>query len=342
MRRFVLTLAVSLVIGQLPSAAGAGEQTLFFQCQDIVFFGPCTRPAEPAPPARQAPPGSKAADAKPVSQPKPAAPAAAAAKPETTESLWAEPTVGPDGQTRVYLPPKAVRDFLDQPTPENAVAYLRWNRDRMQRVDQAVSTLQQAAEQEGLPVPKSPPSRPDALAAGMLPTPSGGVGGAPPRGSALAPPAAQVPMPPASGAPARGINVVYAFAAWCPYSRQQTPIINELAAYVPVRGIVFDSKPDDVQALRGALSFPVSSGNPDFRNQLGVKSYPTMLFLDGSRVVHVERGLQTPDRLLMLLSSLAVREGRTPTGPGVGALDHPVSAPIAAAAPSRDACQTRN
>ena len=93
-------------------------------------------------------------------------------------------------------------------------------------------------------------------------------------------------------------------ATWCPYSRRQTPIINQLAIHVPVRGIAFDSQPDEVQALRPALAFPVVQGDVDLRQRLGVRSYPTIFFYEGSRLHHVARGLQSPDRLVAVLAAL--------------------------------------
>ncbi len=48
-------------------------------------------------------------------------------------SEWAEPIISPSGRVSVYVPPKEVRDFLEESTPENARAYLAWNLKRIKK-----------------------------------------------------------------------------------------------------------------------------------------------------------------------------------------------------------------
>jgi thiol-disulfide isomerase/thioredoxin len=319
-----VTIALGLVLLFEGSSRGvlAAELGGFFACPEIVFFEPCSKTP---PPARAKPYIKDALDkAEPAQK---AVPQPPSAKPQVEESMWAEPVRGPDGQLRVYLPPKPVQDFLEKPTPENARAYLAWNQARIRQMDEAVNVMRDVAARQFGIVPKEPiaipagPSAPNAevgrVTSQLLSLPL------------LSPPAlARIQGPGSGETPARQISIVYTFATWCPYSRQQTPIINQLAAHVPVRGVVFDSKPEDVQALRPALAFPIMQGDVDLRQRLGVRSYPTIFFYEGSRLHHVARGLQPPDRVVSVLAALAGRQ-RLP-------------APEPGSQPAGDTCQLRS
>jgi len=298
----------------------AADTEGFFSCHEIVFFEPCPTTASTQPPSTEGPPNAGPQE---VSE----APSAKALRIE--ESIWAEPVRGPDGQLRVYLPPRPVRDFLERPTPENARAYLAWNLTRMRRMDEAVSVMRDVAAQEFGIATQGPFTLPVAR-----PEPNGGGGGATPQ--SLPPP---LPSPSATvttqlqgsssgDTAARRISIVYAFATWCPYSRQQTPTINQLATRVPVRGIAFESKPEDVQALRSTLAFTVVHGDAGLRQRLGVRSYPTLFFYEGPRLLHVARGLQPPDRLVAVLAALASRQ--------------PPPALDSSGPPAGDTCQLRS
>ena len=245
--------------------------------------------------------------------------------------MWAEAVRGPDGQLRVYRPPKPVRDFLEKPTPENARAYLAWNQARVRQMDEAVNVMRDvAAQQFGIPTDgpvmiPAPPAGPGAPASRGTPQP---LPPTPPLLLLPAPKTIQMQASAPGAAATRPISIVYAFATWCPYSRQQTPTINQLATQVPVRGIAFDSKPEDVQALRPALAFPVLQGDAGLRERLGVRSYPTIFFYEGSRLLHVTRGLQPPDRLVAVLATLAGRQT--------------LPAPESGGQPAGDTCQPRS
>ena len=322
MKRVTIALGLVLLVEGSSRGVLAAELGGFFACPDIVFFEPCSKTP---PPARAQPYIKDAPDkAEPAQK---AVPQPPSAKPQVEESMWAEPVRGPDGQLRVYLPPKPVQDFLEKPTPENARAYLAWNQARIRQMDEAVNVMRDVAARQFGIATKEPiaipagPSAPNAevgrVTSQLLSLPL------------LSPPALASTQGPTSGeTPARQISIVYTFATWCPYSRQQTPIINQLAAHVPVRGVVFDSKPEDVQALRPALAFPIMQGDVDLRQRLGVRSYPTIFFYEGSRLHHVARGLQPPDRLVSVLAALAGRQ-RLP-------------APEPGSQPAGDTCQLRS
>ena len=315
MKRVTIALGLVLLVEGSSRGVLAAELGGFFACPEIVFFEPCSKTP---PPARAQPYIKDAPDkAEPAQK---AVPQPPSAKPQVEESMWAEPVRGPDGQLRVYLPPKPVQDFLEKPTPENARAYLAWNQARIRQMDEAVNVMRDVAARQFGIATKEPiaipagPSAPNAevgrVTSQLLSLPL------------LSPPALASTQGPTSGeTPARQISIVYTFATWCPYSRQQTPIINQLAAHVPVRAIAFDSKPEEMQALRPALAFPVMQGDVDLRQQLGVRSYPTIFFYEGSRLLYVARGLRSPDRLVTVLAALASRQsppalasGREPGG----------------------------
>jgi hypothetical protein len=75
------------------------------------------------------------------------------------ESVWAEPIQGPDGRTSLYVPPKAVLAFLENPTRESAAGYLAWQEERMKKLKTAIeilSVLQKEKEAKAEPVRAEP------------------------------------------------------------------------------------------------------------------------------------------------------------------------------------------
>ena len=71
-------------------------------------------------------------------------------KPEAVESEWAEPIISPSGNVTIYVPPKEVKDFLDNPVPGNARAYLEWNTKRIRKFIIAQQLLEKEAKGMGL------------------------------------------------------------------------------------------------------------------------------------------------------------------------------------------------
>ncbi|RJP30016.1 MAG: hypothetical protein C4533_00120 [Candidatus Omnitrophota bacterium] len=67
--------------------------------------------------------------------------------PEVIPDEWAEPIISPTGQVTIYLPPKEVRDFLNNPDPENAKAYLQWNLKRIKKFLLAQELLRKEAKE---------------------------------------------------------------------------------------------------------------------------------------------------------------------------------------------------
>lgn len=62
---------------------------------------------------------------------------------------WAEPIVSPSGKVSVYVPPKEVKSFLEEPNPENAKAYLEWNLKRIKKFILAQELLAKESKRLG-------------------------------------------------------------------------------------------------------------------------------------------------------------------------------------------------
>jgi thiol-disulfide isomerase/thioredoxin len=213
------------------------------------------------------------------------------------DSLWAEPL----GSGQTYLPPRVVRDLLEDPTPERARAYLRWNERRLGAVRRALATLR--AEAADAELATSPPTaigrRSPAIVstAAVQPGASCATAGiapsdALPDAAALEPLFAPTAAGGAGSGPAR-LALVYVFATWCPYSARQTPI---LAAWVrehpdiPVVGVAVDSPPETVSALP-PLPFPVIRAGPSLKAALSIHAYPTVVLLRAGQPVSTAQGL---------------------------------------------------
>jgi len=67
--------------------------------------------------------------------------------PEVIPDEWSEPVISPTGQVTIYVPPKEVRDFLNNPDPENARAYLAWNLKRIKKFLLAQELLRKEAKE---------------------------------------------------------------------------------------------------------------------------------------------------------------------------------------------------
>jgi hypothetical protein len=214
---------------------------------------------------------------------------------------------GPCSKATPIVAVQSVRDFLENPTAGNARAYLAWNQARMRHLDEAVKVLREVAAQQVDDDPQL-----SIRVAAALPSLDSAVGPRP--SSSLSSPLPVTPSAPGrvdvnghAGDDAGPISILYAFATWCPYSRRQTTVMNQLATHVPVRGVAFDSKAEDVQALRGTLAFPVVHGDIALQQRLGVRSFPTIFFYKGARLLHIVRGFQPADRLVTVLAALPDR-----------------------------------
>lgn len=97
------------------------------------------------------------------------------------ESIWAEPIRQPDGRMSVYVPPKPVLQFLEDPTRERAREYLAWQEERAKKLKTAMEVLRDLRDEDtrvsgsrpapavpGVDAPASPPLPPPAPAAANL------------------------------------------------------------------------------------------------------------------------------------------------------------------------------
>ena len=280
-------LLLALLVVPLASA-GAGTPG-YFTCMVIRFFEPCPDVEER---------GASVEPERIAREPAWLTERRRGPDPQTTpvESIWAEPGRASDGGASVYVPPGPVREFLDAPTEERARAYLAWNQQRLDAIARATEVLGTIAAPQ--------PSR-SVTSPGTTPVPATCV--APAESGSLRDPRFPEPGPrtavPAAPAdrqlPSRGLAVVYAFASWCPHSARQTPIVAAWARSrpdLPVVGLLLDSPPGAERQL-DELPFPVQAGSPTLRDQLGVRGYPTILFLRDGVPVEAVSGLTPATRL---------------------------------------------
>ena len=211
------------------------------------------------------------------------------------ESIWVEPGRASDGGASVYVPPRPVREFLEVPTEERARAYLGVERtaprrDRPRHGGHGTVAAPQPSRSvtspgtARAPRPASRPRSQDRFAS--LDSRSWG----------RARPDALVADERLAG---RDLTVVYAFASWCPHSARQTPIVAAWARSrpdLPVVGLLLDSPPGAERQF-DELPFPVQAGSPALRDQLGVRGYPTILFLRDGVPIEAISGVTPATRL---------------------------------------------
>ena len=281
--------------------APATGQPIFFPnaCPEVVFFAPC--PAPPGPGLRPSGPARSV----------PASPPEHAGPPVPEERLFAEPQIGPDGTLRVYLPPKPVRDFLEHPTRDNALAYRQWNRERLEKLVAAQAVLDEISGGPPRISTPSGPGRPsDAVhESTRQPTVPGTTrGSSAGEASPAFPPSSRHPVTPALALPpveraqdpVGPTDVLYLLATWCPYCARQTPIMAEFARvhpHVRVRGIAFDSQPETLAPYAAELPFPIRPGTDDEKAAWGVRAYPTLVILQDGRPARRITGLTSLEAL---------------------------------------------
>jgi glutaredoxin len=156
----------------------------------------------------------KSAAAKEASRPKP-----------VQESIWAEPIRLPDGRMTVYLPPRPVLGFLENPTRESARGYLAWQEERAGKLKTAMELLREVKEE------RNPPAVP--AAAEMAPE-------APDHPESKAPRAPRSPAPP-------GSEILYFKKKDCPWCAREDEALTELGRSHPeikVRTIALEEEPE--------------------------------------------------------------------------------------------------
>lgn len=184
------------------------------------------------------------------------------------EDLWTEPVIGPDGRVAYYRPPEAVLQFIENPTEENAEAYLEWNRKRFEAYLKAQEVLRESIgkiEREG----GFDAQKTESLAVGPLRQPSH---------SSLA-------------------RVLYFIDPACAYCEKQAPIVNEFYSRynkeLKIEGITLAP---DIEEISRQFAFPVSRDAGEIQ-RFGISTYPTMIFsLPSGRVFGI-RGFAGREQL---------------------------------------------
>jgi thiol-disulfide isomerase/thioredoxin len=288
--RAVVVIVTALALGRSPGAGTPG----YFPCPVILFFAPCLtveRVGEPVTAGTEQ-------IARPILTP-------GEVDSSHIESLWAEPSSGPQAAGPMYVPPKPVREFLEAPTAERARAYLAWNQARLRAIAQATEVLRLVTGSETTGT--------DAVDARTSGSPTAGCAAPATNAGGALPAAGGVDLlagvPGAAADPRRashGISVLYAFASWCPYSARQTPLVAAWArsrSDVPVSGLLLDSPPGAAAQLDG-MPFPVHAGSPALRDRLGVRSYPTLVVVKDGVPVERLAGLTPMTRLEAVIRAL--------------------------------------
>ena len=62
---------------------------------------------------------------------------------------WKEPVINTNGQTTYYTPPGPMLVLLENPTPENAKAYLAWQKLKVEKITKAQEVIDQVLKEEG-------------------------------------------------------------------------------------------------------------------------------------------------------------------------------------------------
>jgi thiol-disulfide isomerase/thioredoxin len=279
-------ILLSLFVGPLVSAVAG--MSGYFACQVIRYFEPCPDVEER---------GARVEPDRVAREPAWLTERRRVLDPQTppVESIWAEPGRASDGGASVYVPPGPVREFLDAPTAERARAYLAWNQQRLDAIARATEVMKAVAVSQPQRSATSPGSSPGPATC-VAPAESG-----PLRDPRFPEPGLRTTVPASADGRlvGRGLAVVYAFASWCPYSARQTPIIAAWARSrpdLPVVGLLLDSPPGAERQL-DALPFPVRAGNSALRDQLGVRGYPTILFLRDGVPIEAISGVTPTTRL---------------------------------------------
>ena len=177
-----------------------------------------------------------------------------------TESMWTEPIASPTGQIFYYTPPKAVLEFVENPTKENARAYLDWNKKRLTAYAKAQAVMEEVMKEEG-------------VAKKNTKTQS--------RTKGKSVPGITQKQIPVRVSPATKISkskMLYFIDPACKYCRKELPIINAFynkhKKEIDIEGITLA---DNITELNTKFAFPVRKDRGEIE-QFGITTYPTMIF----------------------------------------------------------------
>ena len=61
---------------------------------------------------------------------------------------WREPSLTADGKASYYTPPAPMLNLLENPTPDNAKAYLDWQKQKVEKIMKAQEVIDQVVKGE--------------------------------------------------------------------------------------------------------------------------------------------------------------------------------------------------
>ena len=74
------------------------------------------------------------------------------------EDDWTEPVIDTAGKVTLHTPPAVVKNFVENPSPENADVYLEWNTKRVEKLFKAQEALVRAIKKREAALQKTSPA----------------------------------------------------------------------------------------------------------------------------------------------------------------------------------------
>ena len=189
--------------------------------------------------------------------------------PEIIIDEWAEPVITSSGRVSIYVPPKEVRDFLENPDPQNAKAYLQWNLRRIKKFILAQELLRKEAKE--LEVMKETRSL---LEPGSSPSFN-------------------------SQDRAGASYLFYFMSKGCPACEKESRVIEDLYLNHPEIRVEAFAKGFSDRELEG-FRFPVRQDN-GMSSLFKVNSYPSIAVFNKKKQKYFLSGFVDKDRILKLL-----------------------------------------
>ncbi len=175
---------------------------------------------------------------------------------------WAEPIISSSGRISIYLPPKEVRNFLENPDSENAKAYLQWNSRRIKKFIAAQEALRK--ETEEMETMNEFKNHPDLTNKNKT----------------------------------KANYLFYFMRKSCPYCAKETPIIEDIYLNYPEIKVEAFAKGYSDQEL-SRFRFPVMQDNGMSR-LLKLTSYPAMAIFNKKKERFLLTGFTEKDKILKL------------------------------------------
>lgn len=182
------------------------------------------------------------------------------------EDDWMEPVIDGTGKITLHTPPKVVRDFVENPSEENAEVYLEWNTKRVEKLFKAQAALAAAIKKRDTALKNN--------RIGFLPV-----------------------TPKIPGIKEK--HVVYFMLKGCSACKQQSVVIEQIHAEHPEVFIEAFGKGYTQEEI-GELRFPAK---PDMgiSRLFGITTFPSMLVFNEKGEKYFIYGFKEKDEILKLL-----------------------------------------